>query len=481
MADRVPPDSSDLGRLRRLEALDELVPMLIGVLDVRDVFVRISTVAQGVLPHDLVGLPLMAEDGVHVIVQAIAGRVKPDVPTASCCRQRNWRRHPGITSSSATPCSIQTSADCRRPRPVAAPSYDCRCDSEGRFLGALDFYSLTPDFYQTTDVLIGRRIADLVLLALSHQRLAEEQSRNEILRSRDASLALLDEVVAAMTESGQLPQVWDRISNATQKVLAHDALLLSALLPDGVRGRVYASRAPGTAAFAEYVSVPPAVISNPAWEYDLVQDLQAQPDQKNLESTKLGYRAALRIPLRLDGEFVAALSFLSFTPSAYSVADVAIARRVGDRLLRNFARERRIALMKRANEASERASRLEARVHELTEELDSRTGYRRVIGQSRAWKNVLTQATQVAATDTTALLLGESGTGKEVIARFVHRASPRKGGPFVALNCAALPEQLLEAELFGYERGAFTGAVNSKPASSNRRRAARCSWMKSAR
>jgi transcriptional regulator with GAF, ATPase, and Fis domain len=76
---------------------------------------------------------------------------------------------------------------------------------------------------------------------------------------------------------------------------------------------------------------------------------------------------------------------------------------------------------------------------------------------------VLTQSTQVAPTETTVLLLGESGTGKEVVARFLHRASPRKGGPFIALNCAALPEQLLEAELFGYERGAYTGATQSKP------------------
>ena len=97
----------------------------------------------------------------------------------------------------------------------------------------------------------------------------------------------------------------------------------------------------------------------------------------------------------------------------------------------------------------------------LTEELESKTIH--VVGQSAQWNEVLKKATQVSETETTVLLTGESGTGKEVVARFIHRASPRKGGPFVALNCAALPEQLLESELFGYERGAFTGAQQSKP------------------
>ena len=99
----------------------------------------------------------------------------------------------------------------------------------------------------------------------------------------------------------------------------------------------------------------------------------------------------------------------------------------------------------------------------LTEELNARSGYRRVVGNSPSWRQALTEATQVAPTETTVLLLGESGTGKEVVARLIHRASARRDAPFVALNCAALPEQLLEAELFGYERGAFTGATQSKP------------------
>jgi transcriptional regulator with PAS, ATPase and Fis domain len=73
------------------------------------------------------------------------------------------------------------------------------------------------------------------------------------------------------------------------------------------------------------------------------------------------------------------------------------------------------------------------------------------------------RATRVAATEATTCLQGESGTGKEVIARFIHQHSPRSRGPFIAINCAALPEQLLESELFGFERGAFTGALQSKP------------------
>jgi transcriptional regulator with GAF, ATPase, and Fis domain len=105
-----------------------------------------------------------------------------------------------------------------------------------------------------------------------------------------------------------------------------------------------------------------------------------------------------------------------------------------------------------------RTDRLDSRIRDAMAFTERQTGVPPVIGQSPPWRHVLRQAAQVAATDTTVFLQGESGTGKEVVARFIHRASPRRNGPFVAINCAALPEQLLESELFGYERGAFTGA-----------------------
>ena len=96
------------------------------------------------------------------------------------------------------------------------------------------------------------------------------------------------------------------------------------------------------------------------------------------------------------------------------------------------------------------------------EDVDPKEDFQEIIGGSAALRRVQRQIEMVAPTDATVLILGETGTGKELVARAVHRMSPRKNLPFVTLNCAAIPTGLLESELFGYERGAFTGALQQK-------------------
>ena len=115
-------------------------------------------------------------------------------------------------------------------------------------------------------------------------------------------------------------------------------------------------------------------------------------------------------------------------------------------------------LLLRIGRVSEQV-RLQSAVRDLQAHLVERHRLEGIIGESGRMQEVLALVRQVAPSDATVLIRGESGTGKELIARAIHFNSPRAGGPLVTLNCAALPEQLLESELFGHEKGAFTGAV----------------------
>ncbi len=121
---------------------------------------------------------------------------------------------------------------------------------------------------------------------------------------------------------------------------------------------------------------------------------------------------------------------------------------------------KRLQILKSVSKAMEKAG-LVAENRTLREEI-SQLRKREIIGTSPALRQVLEITGQAAPSMATVLILGESGTGKELLARFVHARSQRASGPFVGVNCAAIPESILEAELFGYERGAFTGAVQKR-------------------
>ena len=125
-----------------------------------------------------------------------------------------------------------------------------------------------------------------------------------------------------------------------------------------------------------------------------------------------------------------------------------------------FRNDELIAILRRA--AEHRNLRAENKSLKQAIQRHERTGIARPVGTSKAWLEILRLVETVAPTDSTVLIQGESGTGKEIIARYLHDLSTRTEGPFLSINCGALPESLLESELFGHVKGSFTGAIRDK-------------------
>ena len=169
-----------------------------------------------------------------------------------------------------------------------------------------------------------------------------------------------------------------------------------------------------------------------------------------------GVRAYLCVPLMARGRALGALLLQSFAPNRYSPDDVPLLEEVA----------KQIALAVENMRAYEEIARLRAKLEEenryLQEEIKSDHNFEEIVGQSRAIKEVFKAIEAVAPAGATVLITGETGTGKELVARALHHLSPRRGKALIKVNCAALPAGLIESELFGHEKGAFTGAIARK-------------------
>jgi len=473
----------------RAAALSSIAQAIGESLELADVFARVARAAGLFLPFDGAGVTLLEEAGAARIY-AVSG----DTPAGNEAGTRVER----------TGYSKRFWPDGGMPAWRVAdallkldPSYplDARIVNAGfrallrmplragtELLGFQWFVSRTPAAYTEEHETLVQPIVDLVCLALQHERLFRKEKERR--RRRE----VLDALLPAIAEALDVKSVMSRISEVVQQVLDHDHVLVGLLSDDWTRLRLHAV-SKGEADAPE-LSLSPEASRSFALESVVIRDIEViegtpprarfhlslpvpgpdsppciefpldEAQQRVLRSKKL--RSELRVPLRRDGKIVGGLVIASTKPDAYREEDVDVARRIGDVLELSLAHQRLADEVRRAAEERGRAERLEARVTLLREELESLSPHR-ALGECKAWKHVLSQATKVASVETTVLLQGESGTGKEVVARFIHRASPRRDGPFVAINCAALPDQLLESELFGYERGAFTGALGAKP------------------
>src|SRR4030095_10478138 len=177
------------------------------------------------------------------------------------------------------------------------------------------------------------------------------------------------------------------------------------------------------------------------------------PSELMKRAIDAGYRSSCQAPLIAHDRVLGAVVLVSREEAAFNEADAEMLSHIAKQLaisVENALNYREVELLKN-KVVSEKVY--------LEEKIQSRDNFEEIIGQSVALKKILQQVATVAPTDSAVLLCGETGTGKELIARAIHNLSSRKERTLVKLNCAAIPTGLLESELFGHEKGAFTGAI----------------------
>ena len=454
-----------------IRALGEIASAAAETLDLQGVFDRVADSIREVIAFDHMGVVRLVGDD-HAVMHATTVRVEAcvdEVPAAEVPHAKplsDWspRIRPTLEP---LPCVSDAQEELDAGFPVDAKilaggvrsSMWQPFSSREGFNGGVWLASCEPDAFREEHQEVLAPIAALLGSAVEHWRIWDAERR------RRERLDRLETVLGALAESLDVREVFERTSEAVRPVLDHDVLVLTELQEDGKSYQFVAITGDHDAEIpAGPLPLTEDEVSTRKAEFEILGDLTAElPEDtdRNRLARESGMRSWLRVPVLLWGEVGGSLVFLHREASRYGTEDVEVARRLADRIALVLSHQRLAEEARIATQERERAERLEARLESLSRELESRERVR-IVGTSRSWKDVLRQVGRVAASETTVLLTGESGTGKEVVSRLVHQGSPRSGRPFVAINCAALPDQLLESELFGHEKGAFTGAIARK-------------------
>ncbi|MGB6599375.1 MAG: sigma 54-interacting transcriptional regulator [Candidatus Acidiferrum sp.] len=333
-----------------------------------------------------------------------------------------------------------------------------------RRLGAMGFGRLLPQGITETEVQFMQRAASQVAVAVDNALNFETSQayQSQLAHERDRLQVLL-EVNNVLVSTRELPELFRGIVSSLQKVIHHDFTSLA--LRDSASGllKIHALDFPGRAGvFGQEFTVPlgttPAGVCFTTGQPLLARG--AEIDRFPAEAIRIlrreGVQTICCVPLITQGRTFGTLNLASRREDAFPHEDVELLQQVGAQIA--IAVENALAF--------EQIDALKDKLSEeklyLEEEIRSEFNFEEIVGDSPALKRALSQVEVVAPAGTAVLITGETGTGKELIARAIHNLSPRRERTFVKINCSAIPSGLLESELFGHERGAFTGALTQK-------------------
>jgi formate hydrogenlyase transcriptional activator len=331
-------------------------------------------------------------------------------------------------------------------------------------LGAMGFGRLVPQVITDTELQfmqrVGSQVAVAVDNALNYQ--TSQAYQIQLARERDRLQVLL-EVNNVLVSTRELPELFRGIVTSLEKVIHHDYTSLA--LRDSISGllKIHAldfSGRPGL--FDREITVPldtsPSGVCFTTGQPLLARgtDLDRFPNEIIRTLRAEGVQTICCVPLITQGRTFGTLNLASRREDAFPHQDVELLLQVATQIA--IAVENALAF-KQIDALKDKLA--EEKLY-LEEEIRSEFNFEEIIGDSPALKRALAQVELVAPAGTAVLITGDTGTGKELIARAIHNLSPRRERTFVKINCAAIPSGLLESELFGHERGAFTGALTQK-------------------